>query len=163
MRFLQRHLHATLAAFFTEQLTDLGWVTEPTNFGEPPLNMVTTDRTTRLEAIEPNALALTIDQQGRDALAQLGGGAYETEVLVLADVYGTSPSVAVSIASDIKDLVRDRYLPIADMTASTPVQTGVVAELEDAVMTRPDGDVNAVEFKGAWRIVRFYARVHFPG
>lgn len=161
MRFRQRHIQETIVKHLREGLTDLGWVVEPRNFGGPPLIFREVDRQERVARIEPNTLSIWIDREMADHIAELGGPLYNVDLDAVVDVYASSASVAVSIASDIKDLVRDRSIPLLNFAGPTPVQGGGTVGFDGAFIDRPAGDVNAVEFKGAWRVVALQVQVAF--
>lgn len=161
MRFLQRNVHRSVFDHLALRLDELGWVDDPVNFGAEPVMFKEVDAQEGVERIEPTTVALWVPQESADRLGELGGPLYRCDVDMVIDVYASQASFATALASDIKELFRERFIPLLDHSVSTPVQAGIV-ELMGAWIDRPRSSAS-LEFAGVWRQVRCYTQVTFEG
>lgn len=164
MRFLQRSVRQTVVDYVKGELAELGWVEEPINFGADPVVFIEVDRQERVDRIDPTTLSVWIPGESQDRLTELGGVLYQTNIDIVLDIYAEKAAYAIALGSDLKDLFRDRAIPLIDHGAatppSTPVQAGTI-EFRGAWLDRPSAPVNALEFRGKMRTVRLYCLVTF--
>ena len=166
MRFRDRHVEATIAAYVRGGLSDLGWVSEPINFGATPLTWVDEVPTENSDVqVAPNTVAMTFGDIGEEGLEQLGGGLYSLNIPVFFDVFGDNGTIARCICSDILDLLkRDKVIPTLDWTTGTGDQTAETI-LFDVVMgpERPPASemASSGDFRKHWRVVKATAVVTY--
>ena len=159
MRFRQRHLHQTCADHIRTGLTTLGWVNPPVNFATRPVTFIEIQPDEAGVRVNPNTVATTIGDEPEDLDEELGAGLTSCDFTLFVDVYGIDQSVAVSIAGDVKDLLRNRQIPLLDYTASvTGDVTTAVIEFDTVVIDRPAVSANGPD-KQHWRIVKAVARL----
>lgn len=158
MRFRVRHVQQTIADHVESELTRLGWVTPPVNFGTDPLTFleVAPEDTTPVAA---NTVATTVGEEGEDVHQQMGGGLLAVDYPVYIDVYGASGGITVSIASDVKAILRDAIIAVVDQGSGQPVEE--LIEFQDVRVVRPAGAGTGAEFKRFWRTVTATANVTF--
>jgi hypothetical protein len=173
MRHRSRHVQQTLADHLRAGLTGMGWMSEegPRPFGiARPVRFVDVDIDDLLDAspdervefrkrIEGYVLTLTIENEAEDLLQELGGPLYQVPITVSIDVWGELTSVTMALSSDVKDLLRDAFIPVKNYA------TGEVTEdyIEPDVVRieKPGGHVIGIDFKKRWRIVSLDAEVTF--
>lgn len=159
MRYLQRNVHRSVFDHLVTQVTAMGWVDDPVNFGAEPVTFHEVDLREGVSRIEPTSVAVWVPSESSDRIAELGGVSWTADLDFVIDIYASQASFSIALASDIKDLFRERSIPLLDHgSGSTPVQAGTV-ELEGAWIDRPTS--SALEFNGVWRQVRGFTRVWF--
>lgn len=173
LRFRYRHVHATLFDYVRAQLIELGWgnaalpATDPVNlavnFGTAAATYIDNQPDEAGIAVQPNTIAVTLGDEPPAEDLELGGGLIEVAFPVYVDVYGANQSIAVSIASDVKAILEDRFLTVCDYTARPPAPTDEVIALdkEDIDVSRPQAALGSQDFKRYWRVVKASARVHY--
>lgn len=162
VRYLQRSVRQTVVDYTKLKLTELGWVDDPVNFGAEPVQFIEVDRREKVERIDPTTVSIWIPNESADRIAELGGGLYVTDIDIMVDIYAQKAAYAINIGSDLKDIFRDRSIPLIDYVSSgsTLVEAGMV-EFMGAYIDRPASPPNAIEFRGTYRTVRLYSRVWF--
>lgn len=161
MRHLQRHLSRTIADLLVTELTALGWVDSPVNFGTQPVSVRNVDPTDANTAQQtPNLVSVWINNEGPTTEYELGGGLREVELALEVHLWGVNPSVAMALAGDIKDVLRDHVGAVTDYAETPPVDSDVQVELDGVFIERPVGSVTASDFKRNWRIVSSLARCY---
>ncbi len=167
VRFLERHLLATITAYATTQLTSLGWVTGTINFGAPALTIINEHPDQDVDVqVAPQTLAITLGDSASEELYQLGGGLYCQPVPVFFDVYAQDASLAVALATDVRDLFK-REIGIDYQewyTGSGISLTGAWIIFQDtAGPQRPPRSEEAAagDFRKHWRVVKTIAQVEF--
>jgi hypothetical protein len=164
LRFRIRHVHKTVADYLEAELQRLGWVDEPVNFATTPMTFLEFQPEEAGKAIVANTVAITMgDEPAADDL-EMGDGLREIAFPLFVDVYGANQSIAASIASDVKQLLEDRYMPVLDFaTSSEGVPTNERIELnkDDVSVEKPDASQGAQDFRRFWRVVKTTARVHY--
>jgi hypothetical protein len=161
LRFRYRHVRATIADYVEQGLVDLGWVNEPRNFGILPITFNEVDAETNTELIKPNLISITLGNEPEDDEVELGGGLEAVEYPFFVDIYAENTPIALSIASDVKKLLKHRATPVLDYTTGTgvphPTEYMEFEEIEGPL--RPDGA--PVEIARNWRVVNGTAVVYF--
>lgn len=173
MRFRSRHVQQTLSDFILEGLTDLGWINEPRVFDLPePVRIIdvdpdqiTTDdpeETKELRGrLKGTTIAVTIEEEDEDILSELGGPLHRVAMLTSVDVWSDKASIATSLASDIKGLLRDAHIPLRDYANGGDPLPGSYIEPDAVTWSRPTGNVIGIDFKKRWRVVSFDAHIWF--
>jgi hypothetical protein len=160
-RFRQRHVHKTLVDYLRNGLVDRGWVTPPINFGTTPVTFMEAQPEEGGIRVPPNTVAITIGDEAEDLDEEMGAGLQSCAYALFVDIYGADNSSAVSIASDIKDLLKNMYLPLRDYTTvSGGAPTEHMIELEDVTVERATTSTGAID-KRFWRIVKAMAVLYF--
>lgn len=164
IRFRSRHVRQTIADYIEAGLTDLGWVNAPTNFGAIPLTFQEVDPEEPQQGIQvlPNTVSTSLGDEPDDEEYELGGGLESVEFPVFVDVYAENNSMAVSIASDIKQLLKHTVIPVTDYTGTPTPHPTEYMEFESVIgPERPPASIGATEFKRHWRVVKAIAVVYF--
>ena len=164
LRFRVRHVHKTIADYLEAELTRLGWVDEPVNFATVPMTFLEFQPDEAGKTIAANTVAITLGDEPAALDIEMGDGLREIAFPVFVDVYGANQSIAASIASDIKCLLEDKYMPVLDFVASatgTPppsASSWTRTTSASRSLTPPAG---AQDFRRFWRVVKTTARVHY--
>lgn len=164
LRFRARHVHKTVADYVEAQLTSLGWVTTPVNFGTTPMTFLEFQPDLAGLTIAPNTVAITLGDEPAADDEELGDGLRVIRFPVFVDVYGENQSIASSIASDVKRLLEDAYMPVLDFTSQVNgVATTEYLELDkdDLLVERPDAAAGLADFRRHWLVVKAMAQVHY--
>lgn len=164
LRFRIRHVHKTVADYLEAEMTALGWVNSPVNFNTVPMTFVEFQPDEAGKAIAANTVAITLGDEGAAEDEELGDGLRELAYPLFVDVYGANQSIAASIASDIKTLLEDHYMPVLDFTANevgVPTTERIELDKDDVTVERPGAAIGAVDFRRFWRVVKTTVRVHY--
>lgn len=164
LRFRVRHVHKTVADFIEAELTALGWVNPPVNFGTLPVTFLEFQPDEAGKPITANTVAITLGDEGPALDEELGDGLRQLEYPLFVDVYGANQSIAASIASDVKDILEDRYFAVRDFTASpvgVPTSEQIELDKDDLTVERPGASMGAADFRRYWRVVKSTVRVHY--
>lgn len=124
-------------------LGELPWgLSSPLVFIEQPPDPLVTGA--KVDALEPNSVAVSEGRLVPDDELQLGGGLVESVHTFFVDVYGENRSLARCIALDLRALLTgqiDGYpkiLPLRNFAvAGTPVLAGHELEIEDVELDYP--------------------------
>jgi len=163
LRFRIRHVHKTIADYLEAELKRLGWVDEPVNFATVPMTFLEFAPDEAGKQIAANTVAITLGEEPAALDEELGDGLRSIEFPVYVDVYGANQSIAASIASDVKHLLEDKYMPVLDFTASaagTPTHERIELDKDDVKVEKPP-TVAAQDFRRYWRVVTTTARVFY--
>lgn len=170
LRHSSRHIHQTVFKYVTDQLTVLGWMsTDPTvrPFGATSTPVLVQDvipRESEARAgLKAGTVAVTL---GRDPVSvdeELGSGFSSIAYPFFVDCFETTPGVALSLATDIRDIFMGqlptsvRVLPVLDFSSSS---AGVAVDgwnLEfDDIERLPSPDLDS------WHIVHVTATLYYP-
>lgn len=167
IRFLERHLLATVTDYMTSYLTNAGWVSDPVNFDAPPLTIINVHPDADVDVqVAPQTLAVTLGDSPEEGLSQLGGGLYEIDVPVFFDIYSTDSSTVMALAADVRDGVkRQQGTTYQEWYRGVGVDVpGALIYFEHAVgPERPAASVLASngDFRKHWRVVKVLACVEF--
>ena len=164
LRFRVRHVHKTIADYLEAELADLGWVNEPVNCATVPMTFLEFQPDEAGKTIAANTVAITLGDEPPALDIEMGDGLREIAFPVFVDVYGANQSIAASIASDIKSLLEDRYMPVLDFVTSatgTPTSERIELDKDDVSIEKPDAAAGAQDFRRFWRVVKTTARVHY--
>lgn len=164
LRFRQRHVRQTIADYIQAGLTDLGWVDAPVNFGATPLTFqeIDAEETVQGQQVAPNTVSTTLGDEPDDETYELGGGLESVDLPVFIDIYAENHSLAVSIASDVKRLLKHKATPVVDYTGTPTASATEYIEFESVIgPERPPASIGATEFKRHWRVVKAIAVVYF--
>lgn len=164
LRFRVRHVHKTVADFIEAELTALGWKNPPVNFGTVPVTFLEFQPDEAGKPIAANTVAITLGDEGAAEDEELGGGLRELAYPLFVDVYGANQSIAASIASDVKDILEDRYFPVLDFTTDpvgVPTSEYIELDKDDLTVERPGAAASATDFRRYWRVVKSTVRVHY--
>lgn len=161
LRFRQRHVHQSCVDYLKESLDDLGWVTAPINFGTQAITFIEIQPEEAGVKVEPNTVAITIGDEPEDLEEELGAGLMSCEYVLFVDVYGIDQSIAVSIAGDIKDLLRNKLIALRSYTTVIAgTETADTIEFDSVVIDKP-ATAAAGPDKRYWRIVKSIARLYY--
>lgn len=165
LRFRGRHVQQTIASYIQQQMTDLGWVDSPVNFGGTMMTFIESppEETAAATAVPPNTMSISLGDEPDELEEQMGGGLYTVLYSLFVDIYGESYSGSRSIAIDVKDILTRKSIPVFDWTASTPAQVlGAWIEFQNVSGSRtPQAALNAEGFRKYWRVVTAGALVTF--
>lgn len=163
LRHRSRHIHATLYNHLRNELTALGWITPPVNFGTEPVTLVDYQPEERGERIEHNTVAVSLGDIPADQEEELGartGGLLSGLYPVFIDVYMADQPLSVAICDDIRDVFQMAYLSVIDQVTGDP--SDYVMDIEEVHgPERPNAQIGAEQFKRYWRIMRLSARVYY--
>lgn len=135
-------------------LVDLGWDGQALGRmpwgAERPLQIHDMPFDPKLEALEPNYIAMSEGLLPDDEERQMGGGLEETSHTVFIDILAESIPIAKRIASDVRSILVgkapgcSRYLSLLDYTEpGEPVLPGHLIHLESIEVSFPDGIVKS--------------------
>lgn len=173
LRFRYRHLHATMADYIRDALLSLNWgdasldPTDPANaainFGGTPVTYVAYQPLIEGQPIVENMVCITLGDEPHAADQEIGDGLKAIDIPLFIDIYGTNRSISESIASDLKDLLEDAYVPLLDYAQQPPAMTGETIELDkdDILIQQPQAALDATDVKKQWRVVKTIARVYY--
>lgn len=165
IRHFGRHLYQSVFDHLDGGLDDLGWKS-PGGFKEflVRTQSYVPDEGQGSSQLQPNLVAITLLDEGVEVPEELGDTLVSIDLGFVADIYGENQAVALSIAEDVKDLLRGRInsyhriVPIYDYTTSPRTRLdGVWAENED-VARMPS---NRTELRRQWQVVRWTCHVEY--
>lgn len=166
LRFRSRHVQQTMLDRLQTRLTDLGWVDAPVNFATTPITFMETEPEFEgAEVLAPNTVAVTLLSEAEDEPFELGGGLFKVTYIFAVDIFGATPPVAQSIASDVKDVfTANPTLPIVDYTGAVPTESDEYLEITDVTVVRPPLERGSHGYKLRWRTVQGRIVAYFqPG
>lgn len=166
LRHAPRHVHHTVAKHIETQLTGLGWTDAATTpYGAKPAKV------TKIPAIAGTQLTSTVtagtvavtlgDEYGPD-LEEMGGYLTSQEYPIFVDVFQDTDAAALTLASDIRDILlgriagTTRWLDVIDQSTKAPVP-GWKIELDDVDRVSPE---TAMPLR--WQVVKVTAVAYFP-
>lgn len=173
MRFLSRHLQATLQDHVEAYLAELGWVgpADQTPLGALPVTYqrVRPDEDL-LQSVTPNLVAASFGTQDEDTEEEMGGAVVSQDHVVFIDIYAENEGVALSLAEDVRDLftgrasyagrTASRFVQLQDQTQMPPTPVlGYLIELGDVVREPSPRGLSSV----VWQIVTATATIYLPG
>lgn len=163
MRFRSRHVHKTVADAIEAELTALGWVNSPVNFGTTPATFLEFQPDVAGVKILPNTIAITLGDEPPITDVELGDGIVSLDYPVFVDIYGEKRSISLSIASDVKDYLQDRYMTVLDYSGTTPATTTEYIEIDrDSVLMDTPAQVAASQdIRRNWIVVKAMVTVYF--
>lgn len=163
-RFRSRHLHATFYNHFVTEMTALGWVNTPVNFGTQALTVIDYQPEDRTETIRHNTVAVSLGNYGSDEdeeLGATGGGLRSALYNVFIDIYMSEQALAVAVADDVRDIYTDLTMPLINQITASP-ETGTLIEVDQVLgPERPAGTAGSDTFRKNWRIMRVDARLFY--
>jgi hypothetical protein len=163
IRFRSRHLRATLYNMAVTELTTLGWVTTPINFGAQPVTVLDYQPDERNEPVMQNTVAVSLGDILADVdeeLGSLGGGLRSAWVPVFIDVYMSEQAISDAICDDLRGIFDTHVFPLVDQITGLPSSEQIDIE-EVRGPDRPAGATSADQFKRYWRIVRLGVRLYY--
>lgn len=163
LRFRPRHVQQSLLDHLAVRLDALGWVTPPVNFGVVPLTFIDHEPDFEThEDIAPNTVAVSLLSEFEDRTVELGGGLWKVSYTFAVDVFGVSPPTAVSIASDVKDVLVDQpWVQLKDYANDPPTVSDEHIEIDNVTVARPRITRGAHAYKLRWRSVQGRAVAFF--
>lgn len=173
LRFRYRHVHATLYTHLRTQLIALGWgdsslqAGDPANaninFGVAPMTFRDFQPDEAGIRLDPMTVAVTLGDEPPREDMELGAGLAKVPYPLYVDVYGDRQATAQAVASDVKDILEDLFIPIKDFTTSPPVATDGVIEIfhEDIASGRPPASLMSTDIKRYWRTVMATAHAEY--
>lgn len=168
MRFRDRHVQQTIQSYLIQQLTRLGWVNDPVNFGGTPMSFMEfpPDENSASGEIPYNRVAITLGNEPEELEEQLGGGLYSVAYPLYVDIYGEKYSVSRSIGGDVKDCLTRKAIPLYDWTLAdshTPPRRlpGAWIEFDSVAGPRAPAGAGADGFRRYWRVVQALATTTF--
>ena len=173
IRHRSRHLRATLFHKVIDDLTTLGWVTAPVNFGADPVTVLDYQPDERQQAVVKNTVAVSLGDVVNDVDEELGasgGGLRSAFIPVFIDVYMAEQALADAICDDLRDIFDNQIFPLIDQVTGAPSVDPLTAlpnaqiEIEEVLgPDRPAGAAAADQFKRYWRIIKLGVRLYYPG
>lgn len=169
MRFRSVNLQRTIFEVVRDALTQRGWVNDPVNFGTVPATFFedsSMEAVTSGTRLAPNSVHVSLTDEGRDDLAQLGGGLYDVRYSLFVDCYGETGNMAWRILEDLKPVLHDAVIRVVDYAPETPVQTDEVAEVDVIAIEAPGRAVSgerAMEARRNWRVLTAWVDVTHGG
>jgi hypothetical protein len=163
MRHRTRHIHQTLVQHVTGKLDELGWVSDPVNYGTSAVNVQSVEPYGE-GAVQPdgNLVHVTIDDSSEDQDEELGGGLISAHYILFIDVIGLSIPLSVAIADDMRLAIKNQVIPVLDFT-SNPLgvaQAGHWIEFDNIDVDVPPA-ASSVD-KRTWRVVSALVNVYMP-
>lgn len=162
IRFRSRHLHATFYNQLRADLTALGWVNAPVNFGAAPLTFMDFPPDERATQIKQNTVAVALGDYDSDDDAEVGaagGGLRKAEYHVFIDVYMEEQSLAHALCDDVRDIYTDYSCDLINQITGQPVPN-VRIEVEEIVgPERPSSGPDV--FQRYWRTMNLLVIVYF--
>lgn len=160
MRFLSRHTQKTIAKDLETLLANCGWTGATPNWGISPFNLVRVEPEEVIK-LEPNTVAISLGDEQPFRDFELGGYS-ELNCLLFIDVIAEKPSIARSVASDIRDRLDSLTIPLLDFTTDPngAVTTNSI-EFEDVQSSFPEASILALDLRRGWRVVTANAVVIF--
>lgn len=158
LRFVVRHLQRSIEDAVEEHLDALGWLGPVVPFGEQPVvfQRGRMDES-ELRAVTGNLVAVSFGNEPDDTPLELGGGLQLSEHFLFVDVIGREESVALVIASDLKDALSgrapgtSRYVRLRNYLTDPPTLVDDhLIELIDVMRERPD----TVDYRRNWHVVK---------
>lgn len=163
LRHRSRHLHATIYNKVVGDLTDLGWVTPPVNFGTAPVTVVDYQPEERQEAIRANTVAVSIGDVADDEDMELGaqvGGVRSALYPVFIDVYAAELALTYALCDDLRESFDCAIFPLVNQI--TRAATDQQIEIEQVIgVDKPAAANSADPFKRYWRVLRLAARLYY--
>lgn len=161
MRHRQRHLHATVVQHVRVALEAAGWLSDPINFGDPPITLLDYEPQEAGETPAMNTVAVSVGHQGSDDVVELGGGLHECRYTIFIDIYPTKEPIGVAIADDIKDAITEQIIPLLDFTNDVDGEEVLAQiEFEDVLVETVPSAASTLD-KRSWRVVKVTAAVFF--
>lgn len=160
MRFRSRHLRRTVADWLRVELTALGWLgLGEINFDTQAFRVLEVEPEDAGGKVEHNTVMVSMGDEPPIEAIEMGGGLYDQSVALFVDVFAARPGIAVSIASDIRDLLTGRVLYVSDYTTNPPTVTAEQVEMHDVMLRHPDLTGAVGDFRRNWRIINATAHV----
>jgi hypothetical protein len=165
LRHAARHVHHTVANYVAHHLGELGWTT-PGNvpFDSPVVKVWKTAAVTPAglnQNVAAGVVAITLGNEFAAEMQELGGALASQEYPIFIDVFQDTDATALTLASDIKDILMGRLpgtrrsLAVINQQNGNP-QADWWVELDDIERTRPDHT-----FSLAWQTVKVTATAYF--
>ena len=152
-----RLINDNLISFVRDGLTDLGWF--ETDRHHKPVSVINEGLNWEEEA-EPNIVAVTAEHV-QEFEAEMGSNLADHTWQFYVDVYGESESVALHLATDIRDMLSGRMssigytkpsLNVYDRTQATPPLI-FTCDIEDIEMDK--SRFEAKPFRYSWWVIAF--------
>lgn len=164
MRFRHSHLQRTIFERVRVGMDDLGWFTQPVNFGTQPITFIEGGgfESQPPEALIPNSLFVTLPDEAAEEPQEMGGGLYAVRYTLHVDCYGDTGMMAHRILEDVKHLLHEQVFPVVNWDTETGVQTDEQVEVEVVAIESP-GRTVASEARRRWRVLSGWAVAEFVG
>ncbi len=167
--YLTRHVQRTVEDVVRGALDALGWLgpVDAVPFGATPFTfqrgrMIESE----LRTATGNLVSVSFGFEPDDAPLEMGGGLLLVEYVTFIDVLGESDSIALSLASDVKDRLSGRVpgggIRVVALTnyATEPPSPQADYRLEFTAVTRQEGDPSVVR---NWHIVKATVELVYVG
>lgn len=163
LRHRSRHLRATFYNKVVADLTTLGWVTGPINFGGTAVTVIDYQPDERNEPIVTNTVAVSLGDVVNDVDEELGaqaGGLRSAFYPVFIDVYMIEQALSDAICDDLRDMFDNAIFPLINQITGS--DSGETIEIEEVRgPDRPAAAAGADQFKKFWRIMRLGVRLYY--
>lgn len=163
LRHRSRHLRATIFNKVHADLTTLGWITAPVNFGTTAVTVVDYQPDERNEPVRTNTVAVSLGDIVDDTDEELGaqaGGLRSAHYPVFIDVYMGEQALADAICDDLRDIFDNAIFALVDQVSGTDSAERV--EIDEVMgPDRPTGANSADPFKRFWRVMRIGVRLYY--
>lgn len=163
IRHRSRHLRATVYDKVIADLTTLGWISAPINFGTTPIRVIDYQPDERGEIVSTNTVAVSIGDVINDADEELGaadGGLRSAWYPIFVDVYMADQALADAVCDDVRDIFDCKIFPLVNQITGTPSTETI--DIEEVLgPDRPAAAASIEPFKKYWRIMRIGARMYY--
>lgn len=169
LRHAGRHVKATAMANVRSHLEVLGWTSEANlPFGTAHSDVVTFDDTPVIlgdevnDAIRSGMIVVSLGDEYESDMLEMGGPLASQEYPIFFDIFQKSPSAALALAEDVRDILKGR---LPDTATWTPL-INQVSEAEVAGWRVEYDDVERVEPRQRpphhWQVVKVTCTAYFP-
>jgi hypothetical protein len=165
LRHAPRHVQETVADDLQTALGTLGWFGPAVPFGTKALDFQRKRMDeSEMKAVTGNTAVVSWGDEPDWVPEELGGGLVSVTHVLFVDVIGVSDPIALTIASDIKDVLSgantwSRFHRVRDYSQTPPVEvTGWQAEVTEVMRERPTAD-----WRRYWQTVKATVTVYYPG
>jgi hypothetical protein len=163
-RFRSRHLHATFYKQFIVDMSALGWMHAPVNFGTQALTVIDYQPEDRNETIKHNTVAVSLGNYGSDEDEELGakgGGLRSALYNIFIDIYMSEQALAIAVADDVRDIYTDLTMPLVNQIDGQ-VEPATLIEVDQVLgPERPGGGAGSDTFRKHWRVMRVDGRLFY--
>lgn len=158
MRHAPRHVLQTCVDQVVEVLGDTGWTGGTVNFGEPAVTVDSASPPVGQAAIpDGNTVFVSLGNEPPTEEEELGGRQESVNFPLFVDVFGTTEQVAIAIASDLKEGLRNKIIVVFDYAEQD--ETEHLIEFQHVLVEIPE--VSANIDRRRWRCVKSLAHSIF--
>jgi hypothetical protein len=153
MRARPRMVHQSLLVHVTAEMSRLRW-TVAGGFKEQGAFTIVDHEPISGALPAPNTVGVSLGPEGSGKAVEMGGGLRAITYTLFIDVYGESPPVALHLASDLKDLLEESFVPLYDYSATPPVLSADSLEVADCFRVEPTVNASSPDALRNWQVVK---------